>query len=143
MEDGKAGRPGRPKRPNKYNAQRMHYAGRSFASKGERDCFCMLQLMERAGEIDSIECQVTSHLTAGITHKTDFKYWDLKRGETVWAEYKGMEDARWRIIRKLWHMHGPGRLRIYKGYGLRVTCTEEIIPDKVKDALENAKKEET
>lgn len=122
-------------RYNKYGVapkeQRMS-GGRSFASKGERDCWEMLKLMERAGEIDSIECQVTSHLTAGITHKTDFRYWDLKKGERVWAEYKGLVDQRWRDIKKLWKLYGPGRLKVFQGYGLRVFCTEEIIPDEIK-----------
>lgn len=89
----------------------------------------MLLLLERAGEIDTIECQVTSHLTAGINHKTDFKIWDLKLGEAVWVEYKGFEDQRWRDIKKLWKLYGPGRLRVYGGYGLRMKLIQEIIPD--------------
>ena len=106
--------------------------GRSFASKGERDCYAMLKLREKAGEIDSIECQVTTQLTAGLTHKTDFKYWDLKRGETIWCEYKGFVDQRWRDIKKLWKFYGPGPLRVYCGYGLRMRLLDEIIPDKCK-----------
>lgn len=102
--------------------------GRSFASKGERDCYEYFKLLERAGELDSIECQVTSQLTAGITHRTDFKYFDLKLGESIWAEYKGLEDQRWRDIKKLWKFYGPGRLRIYGGYGTRIRVTDEIIP---------------
>lgn len=88
----------------------------------------MLKLLEKAGEIDTIECQVTSPLTAGISHKTDFKVFDLKLGEPVWIEYKGFVDQRWRDIKKLWMIYGPGRLKIYQGYGLRMTCIEEIIP---------------
>lgn len=117
---------------NKYGAIRVQAHGRSFASKGERDCYQMLLLMEKAGEIDSIECQVTTHLTAGITHKTDFKVWDLKLGENVWVEYKGFECDRWRIIKKLWKEFGPGRLQVYKGYGLKMKMTDEIIPEKKK-----------
>ena len=88
-----------------------------------------LKLLERAGEIDSIECQITTHLTAGITHKTDFKYFDNKLGEIVWGEYKGFEDQRWRDIRKLWKVYGPGRLKVFRGRGTRIFCQEEIIPD--------------
>jgi hypothetical protein len=124
---------------NKYNAVRSESPdGRSFHSKGERDCYEYLRLLERAGEIDSIESQVTTHLTAGITHKTDFKYWDNKLGETVWAEFKGMEDQRWRDIRKLWKCYGPGRLKVYKGRGTRIYCYEEIIPDGYKAVSENS-----
>jgi hypothetical protein len=114
---------------NKYHAKRSEADGRSFHSQAERDCYQYLKLLERAGEIDSIECQVTTPLTAGITHKTDFKYWDCKLGETVWGEYKGFEDQRWRDIRKLWKFYGPGRLRVYRGRGTRITLAEEIIPE--------------
>lgn len=116
------------KNNNRFNAVRAQYAGRSFASQAERDCFKLLELMERAGEIKDIQCQVTTPLTAGITHRTDFKYFDCKLGETVWGEYKGFEDQRWRDIRKLWKVYGPGRLRVYKGRGFKIICTEEIIP---------------
>lgn len=115
---------------NKYNAKRSEYAGRSFASQGERDCYCYLKLLEKEGELKDLYCQVTTPLTAGITHKTDFKYFDVKLQEPVWAEYKGFEDQRWRDIRKLWKYYGPGVLRIYKGKGLRIYCTETIRPEK-------------
>lgn len=88
----------------------------------------MLLLMEKAGEINSIECQVTTPLAAGITHKTDFKCWDIKRKEPLWIEYKGFVDQRWRDIKKLWKHFGPGRLKVYSGYGLRMKLLEEIIP---------------
>jgi hypothetical protein len=115
---------------NKYNAKRADYDGRSFHSQGERDCYVYLKLLERAGEIDSIECQVTTRFPIkGLTHKTDFKYFDLKLQETVWAEFKGMEDQRWRDIKKVWRYCGPGRLREYKGRGTRIFVSEEIIPD--------------
>lgn len=104
--------------------------GRSFASKGERDCFLYLKLLEKAGEYSQIECQVTSELTAGITHRTDFKVWDVKRNEALYIEYKGFTDQRWRDIRKLWKRFGPGRLKVYTGYGTRMKLIEEIIPEK-------------
>lgn len=116
-------------RKNKYNAVRSEsHDGRSFHSKGERDCYQMLLLMEKAGEIRDIECQVTTELLPMLTHKTDFKVWCLKRDEPLWVEYKGMDDQRFRDIKKIWKHCGPGRLRIYKGYGLRMTY-KEIIPD--------------
>lgn len=117
---------------NKFNVapkeQRMS-DGRAFASKGERDCYEMLKLMERAGDIRDLECQVTTELIPKLTHKTDFKCFDLKRNEPLWIEYKGFEDQRWRDIKKLWKHCGPGRLKVYKGYGLRMILVEEIIPN--------------
>lgn len=114
---------------NKYGAIRSRTSdGRMVASKGERDCYEYLKLLARSGEIDSLECQVSTPLAAGIKHKTDFKYWNLKKGETEWAEYKGFEDQRWRDIKKLWKHFGPGRLIVYGGYGTRIRIIETIIP---------------
>lgn len=120
---------GTGKKYGKYGAIRSESSdGRSFASKGERDCYAYLRLLERDGKLDLIECQVTTQLTAGITHKTDFKCFDLVKGETIWVEYKGFVDQRWRDIRKLWAHFGPGPLRVYGGYGLRMKLMDEIIP---------------
>jgi hypothetical protein len=114
---------------NKFNAERSEADGRSFHSKGERDCYLMLKLMVQAGEYRDIECQVSTQFPiAGLTHKTDFKVWDIKRNEPLWIEYKGFEDQRWRDIKKIWKHCGPGRLKVYKGYGLRMVLIEEIIP---------------
>lgn len=114
---------------NKYHAIRSQsYDGRSFHSKGERDCYEMLVLREKAGEIRELECQVTTRLTAGITHKTDFKCWDNLKDEPLWVEYKGFVDQRWRDIQKLWRFYGPGRLKVYAGYGIRMKLIDEIIP---------------
>lgn len=115
-------------RQNKFNAVRVQHAGRSFASKGERDCFEYLKMLERAGEVENIECQVTTKLTAGITHKTDFRCWDNLRNEPLWVEYKGFSDQRWRDIKKLWKIYGPGRLKVFGGYGLRMKLLDEIVP---------------
>jgi len=114
---------------NKYNAVRSRSSdGRSFHSKGERDCYEMLKHMEKEGAIWDLECQVTTKLTAGITHKTDFKCWDIKRNEPLWIEYKGFEDQRWRLIKKLWKFYGPGRLEIWAGYEWKMRLIETIIP---------------
>ena len=34
----------------------------------------------------------------------------------------------WRIKRKLWMVHGPAPLRIYKGSGTRLVLAETIVP---------------
>lgn len=114
---------------NKFNAKRCENGGYSFASQGERDCFLNLKLLEKAGEASEIECQVLVRLVGGINYRADFKFFDHHLDEVVWVEYKGLETQRWRDIKKLWKHCGPGRLRVYKGYGLRMKVTEEIIPD--------------
>lgn len=106
--------------------------GRSFASKGERDCYEMLKLLVKSGEYRDLECQVKTELLPKLTHCTDFKVWDLKRDEPVWIEYKGFIDQRWRDIKKIWKHCGPGRLKVYNGYGLRMKLIEEIIPNENK-----------
>lgn len=114
---------------NKFHAERVQHEGRSFASKGERDCYNYLKLLEKAGEIDSIECQVTVALTkAQVKMIPDFRFWDLKLGEQVYGEYKGFETPEWMLKKKLWRIYGPGRLRIYRGSGNRIQLVEEIIP---------------
>ncbi len=114
---------------NKYKTKRTESHGRSFASRGESDCYQMLQLMEKAGEIEVLQCQDHVYLTdAKITYIVDFRILDKTLSRMVWVEYKGFETPEWRLKRRLWKFYGPGPLRIYKGYGLRVTMTEEIIP---------------
>lgn len=118
---------------NKYNVapkeERMS-DGRSFHSKGERDLYEMLKLLVNEGTYRDLECQVlTKFPIKDLTHRTDFKVWDVKRNAPLWIEYKGFEDQRWRDIKKIWRFCGPGRLKVYKGYGLRMNLIEEIIPN--------------
>jgi Protein of unknown function (DUF1064) len=102
--------------------------GYSFASKGERNCYEVLKLMEKSGEIKILQTQAQVELLPGINYKADFKIFDNKDQEIVWIEFKGFETEVWKLKRKLWKFFGPGRLRVYKGYGLRITQTEELIP---------------
>jgi hypothetical protein len=119
---------------NKFNAKPCVIDGIPFPSTAEGDCYLMLKLLVQAGEYRDLQCHVlTKFPIAGLTHKTDFKVWDVKRDEPLWIEYKGMEDQRWRDIKKIWRHCGPGRLKVYKGYGLRMQLVEEIIP---KDHME-------
>ena len=91
------------------------------------ECYQLLKLLERAGNIKITAVQTQTQITPEITHRTDFLVFDLRLGEPVWVEYKGFQTERWRIIKKLWKSHGPGLLRIYSGYGLKMHC-EEIRP---------------
>lgn len=114
---------------NKYRAKRRLYQGYSFASGGEAECFAMLKLMERAGEIEVLQVQCQVELSdAKIVYKPDFKIKDLKTGETVYVEFKGFQTAEWRIKRKLWLAYGPSKLLVYGKLGSRITLIEELIP---------------
>lgn len=114
---------------SKYKAQKTTHKGYSFASKGEANCFDMLTLLERAGEIKIVQLQPQVHLTlAKILYKPDFKIHDLKLEQDVYCEFKGFETAEWKIKRRLWEHYGPGILRVYRSRGNRIVLTEEIIP---------------
>jgi hypothetical protein len=117
----------------KYGNKKVEHAGRTFDSKGEKGCYDMLLLLEKAGEIRDIEQQVSIDLIAGIKYRADFRFWDLKLGQKVLGEYKGMETEVWRLKRKLYKVFGPHRLRVFKGYGLRISVVEEIIPETLKE----------
>ena len=122
------------KRTNKYGARRTELSGRSFASKGEADCYLYLKALETAKEIHSLECQVTVRLGPNQRRWVlDFKYFDVKRGETVWADYKGYEPDRWKHLLDLWVLEGPGPLIVYKGRGLRMMVAETVIPKRTEE----------
>jgi predicted nuclease of restriction endonuclease-like RecB superfamily len=87
----------------------------------------MLKALELAGELSIIQVQPQVRLSAAeILYKPDFLIQDLKINERVYVEYKGYETPEWRIKRRLWMAYGPGKLRIYKGSGLRLVMTEEL-----------------
>lgn len=114
---------------SKYNAKRTERVGRSFASKGEADCFSYLTLLKNAGEIRNLECQVTVRLTeAKLRWVLDFKFFDVKLNREVWADFKGLETVRWLQLVKLWPHYGVGLLRVYKGQGLRMRVAYEVRP---------------
>lgn len=102
----------------------------AFDSRAEEDCYESLKWKEKIGEIKDLETQVRVKLLNGIYHHTDFKFTFTDTDETVWAEYKGFEDARWKMVKKIWRYHGPGRLFIYKGRKLALLCVEVITPQK-------------
>lgn len=121
-------------RQTKLGNQKCSYNGRTFDSKKERDRYCELLLLQRAGEISDLRCQVTYTLipeqrlpdTLGprggrkrgkvqekaCCYVADFVYLD-KAGKTVVEDVKGYRDpssaayAKFVIKRKLmlW-LHG-------------------------------------
>lgn len=124
----------------KYKNKETKASGRSFSSKGEAGCFQMLELMERAGQIEILQAQDHVYLTdARILYIADFKIFDKEIGQTVWIEYKGFETDVWRIKRRLWIHYGPGQLRVYKGYGDRLRITETIVPVRQMELISGGK----
>lgn len=104
--------------------------GYSFASRLEAAVYQELKLLERAGEIRDLKCQVTVYLSeAKIKMIPDFSYVKLGTGELVYVEAKGIETATYRLKRNLWKIYGPGTLIVYKG-AWRCPIIREIIEPK-------------
>ena len=104
--------------------------GRSFHSGLERDTYEHLKLLERAGEIEDLKCQVHVLLTrAEIKSIIDFSWKNTKTGEIEYGEAKGFETEVWLLKKKLWKYYGPGKLTIFKGRVNKfISIAEVIIP---------------
>lgn len=114
---------------HKYSAKRTEVDGYVFPSQGHAQCYVMLKLMEKAGDIKILKLEDSVRLSdAKIVYIADFRLYDVKMKNEWWGEFKGFETPVWRIKRKLWAFYGPGPLRIYKASGNRVYLHEEIIP---------------
>lgn len=111
----------------KYHNQKCSYDGMTFDSKHERDRYCDLKLLQKAGVISDLRCQVPFRLvpeqrgpdTLGsrggrrrgrviekaVDYVADFVY--VKDGQTVVEDAKGVRTTDYIIKRKLmmW-LHG-------------------------------------
>lgn len=118
------------KSKNKYGNDRSTCKlGHSHRSKLEGSVCQILQLREKAGEIEIIQAEEHVYLSdARICYIADFKCKDLKTGEMLYVEAKGFANDRWPIIKKLWAAYGPANLEIWMGSHLRPTLKEIIIP---------------
>lgn len=99
-----------------------------FPSKLEKSVHAILLLRLAAKEIENLTRQSRVELTlAKIPCKIDFGF--EERGKEKWAEAKGAETERWRIIKKLWRFYGPGELEIWvAGRGGEPYLQETIRP---------------
>lgn len=101
------------KRSNKYGAKKaVGWTGQLFDSTAERDRFEQLRLLMLAGEIQDLRTQTRVELEPDIFYRTDFDYMEL--GRQVYEEVKGVETERFRLLCKIWKLHGPGPLRVLK-----------------------------
>lgn len=97
---------------HKYGARKTVIDGIEFASGKEAKRYAELRLMEKAGEIRDLELQPRYVLQEAftdamgakqrpITYRADFRYFDLRRGETVVEETKGFKTADYKLRKKL------------------------------------------
>ena len=88
------------RRRNKYGAEETWVHGRRFASRREARRYCELLLLQQAGEIADLECQVPILLEGKdgplVTRSgrrmrltVDFSYTDRETGATVYEDAKG------------------------------------------------------
>lgn len=114
-------------RRHKFAAERSG----GFASKLEAAVHATLQLLERAGEIKSIQIQDHVRLSkAEILYIPDFRV-ELPDGAVEWHEAKGFETPEWKIKKRLWKAYGPGPLTVWKGSHAKPYIHERIVPDAV------------
>lgn len=112
----------------KYHNKKCSYNGLTFDSKRERDRYCELLILQKAGKIHDLRCQVPFRLvpvqrgpdTLGprggrkrgkliekaVDYVADFVYLD-EQGKTVVEDAKGVRTKEYVIKRKLMlYMHG-------------------------------------
>lgn len=112
---------------SKYGSRKCTYDGMTFDSKRERDRYCDLRILEKAGQISDLRCQVKytlipeqrgpdalgpkggrkrgKILEKACCYVADFVY--IKDGKTVVEDVKGVRTKDYIIKRKLmlW-LHG-------------------------------------
>lgn len=97
----------------KYGNRKIVHDGITFDSKRELTRWIELKLMERAGQIDSLQRQVKYQLIPsypdrglrGVSYIADFDY--MEHGEHVVEDAKGFKTKDYIIKKKLmYHVHG-------------------------------------
>lgn len=109
----------------KYNSVIKTIDGHKFKSVAEAECYLMLKLLERNGQIKIIELQPKVYMTnARILFILDFLI--EQNGEKIYIEFKGFETTVYKIKKRLWVHYGKGKLRVVKKEGNEFKTVEEI-----------------
>jgi hypothetical protein len=91
------------RRPQKYGAVAVVTDEGRFASQREHQRYCVLKLMQRAGQISNLERQVSFSFDLNGHHigkyVADFVYFE--GGARVAEDSKGVETAAYRLKRQL------------------------------------------
>ena len=106
-------------RRSKYGAQKTEFDGLVFDSKHEAMRWRELALLQRSGEISDLQRQVKYILVPAqvgedgkvveraVSYVADFVYRDVRSGDTVVEDAKGMHTRDYIIKRKLMrYVHG-------------------------------------
>ena len=108
----------------KYNVARNTKKLYGFDSLAERDRHTELTIFQAAGKISDLKRQTRVELEQDIFYRTDFDY--VSNGIRVYEDVKGVETERFRLIKKIWRLHGPGELLIVKRAGRSFEITGRI-----------------
>ncbi len=113
----------------KYGNKPTVVGSQRFASKLEARVYFHLKFKEDHGLIRDLKLQPSVSMSlAGIKCRPDFVYL-TQDGSIAYAEAKGCETDRWRVVKKLWRVYGPGTLEVYKASRRGVYLAETIVPD--------------
>ena len=91
-------------RRGKYNAKKTEVDGRVFDSRAEARRYSELCLMEKAGEIDDLQCQPVFDIVINGKHIcnyfADFHYID-KSGSQIVEDVKGVKTAVYKLKKRM------------------------------------------
>ena len=116
---------------NKNNAVLVHFGGHVFKSRAEHDRYQVLMWKEKSGFVRDVTYRPKRvWLAPRVGWDVDFHYFDIEKGCHWYEEFKGKEEADYRIKRDLWRFLGPEPIRIVvKAKDTGLFCVdEEIIP---------------
>lgn len=90
---------------SKYGNQKVEYNGLRFDSKGERDRWIDLTLLEKAGKVRDLTRQSRYKIEVDGMHicnyVADFVYWDVAKDRWVVEDFKGHRTREYLLKRKL------------------------------------------
>jgi hypothetical protein len=102
---------------SKYHARKLTVDGRTFDSRAEANRYRQLVLLQRAGKISALACQVRFVLQDGfkkngktyrpIVYVADFTYTDNERDRVVVEDVKGVRTKEYLLKKKLFEKKYP------------------------------------
>lgn len=84
---------------HKYGAKPTHVDGKKFASKREARRYAELKLLEQAGKIAGLQCQVRYRLVQVVHYVADFVY--TENGQQIVEDVKGYKTREYKAKKKL------------------------------------------
>lgn len=92
-------------KPHKYGAKPCVIDGIAFPSRKEGNRYSELKLLQRAGIVSNLECQIPYDIEVNGIHVckyiADFRYWDVEKKKQVVEDAKGFKTDVYRLKRKL------------------------------------------